>query len=246
MEKTQGASAIGSEEYAGFWVRFIAACIDLLFYAPIGQFWFLYALMIWQVIALVCSRFKPALVIVAIALFCLSPLVSAPFFSTAMKMGVFFACGAVIGPRFEKWSAKISTPQTFTVCCCGFFLAIYAIWSVAPVYSWRAIPAAVFGIGLTSILCYWANRSPLSRPLRICGERSMHIYVMHIMAAAGVRISMIKAGIGNPTVLLLFGTAAGVLLPLGASQVWVKAKRASKGRLAWLSTTIRAHHVDWR
>jgi uncharacterized RDD family membrane protein YckC len=35
MEKMQEVPAGGNAEYAGFWVRFIAACIDLLVYAPV-------------------------------------------------------------------------------------------------------------------------------------------------------------------------------------------------------------------
>jgi hypothetical protein len=50
-------------------------------------------------------------------------------------------------------------------------------------------------MALTMIVCYRANRTLAKAPLVLCGQRSMHIYVMHIMAAAGIRIVLTKAGV---------------------------------------------------
>lgn len=195
-----------------------------LFYAPLGQFWFLYALMIWQLVALACNRHRPALAVIAIAALALGTALPDSFLATTLKMGVFFAAGAAIGPTLEARIAPLANGKAFVLCCIAFGIAIVAIWGRAPIYSWQALPAAIFGMTLLLIVCYRANRSRAKAALAFCGQRSMPIYVMHIMAAAGLRIVLTKAGVHNAYVLLLTGTAAGILLPLGASQALDKAK----------------------
>jgi fucose 4-O-acetylase-like acetyltransferase len=197
-----------------------------LFYRPIGQFWFLYALMIWQLIALGCSRFRPALVMVAVASFLVGLIVPESFFSTSMKMGIFFAAGTILGPGLETRIEPLARPGFFACCTLAFFLATYTVMGPAPFYSWQAIPAAILGITLTLIACYWLNRSRAMAPLAICGQRSMHIYVLHIMAVSGMRIVLLKMGIVNPYLMLPVCTIAGVLLPLGVSPILTRATNA--------------------
>lgn len=147
----------------------------MLFYAPLGQFWFLYALMIWQLVAFACGRRGPALMVIAIAALAFSTMLPDPFLATSMKMGIFFAAGTAIGPGLERNIASIANWKSFVVCCAGFGLAVHAIWNVAPVYSWQALPAAIFGMALTMIVCYRANQTLAKAPLVLCGQRSMHI-----------------------------------------------------------------------
>jgi fucose 4-O-acetylase-like acetyltransferase len=194
-----------------------------LFYKPIGQFWFLYALMIWQLIALFCNRFRPALSVIAIAAFAAGSLMPESFFSTTLKMGVFLAAGAILGPELEARIAHLVRPGIFISCCVTFFLATYAAWGVAPFYSWQTLPAAALGIMATLIGCCWLNRSSAGAPFAFCGHRSMHIYVMHIMAVSGLRIVLLKAGVDDPYFMMFVCTAAGILLPLGVSQLFVRA-----------------------
>ena len=201
----------------------------MLFYRPIGQFWFLYALMIWQLIALGCSRFRPALAVVAVASFLLGLAVPDVFFATAMKMGFFFAAGTILGPELEARIERFAHPGFVASCALAFFLTTYAVWGVAPFYSWQAVPAAIFGIMLTLIACHWLNRSRPMTALVICGQRSMHIYVLHIMAASGMRIAMLKAGIGSPYLMLPVCTLGGVLLPLAVSPILTRATNAIRG-----------------
>lgn len=204
-----------------------------LFYAPLGQFWFLYALMIWQLLALACNRHGLALAAIAIAALAAGTMLPDSFAATTLKMGVFFAAGAAIGPALEARIAPLANGRMLIVCCIAFGVSILAIWGIAPIYSWQALPAAIFGMTVLAIVCYRANRTRARAALAFCGQRSMHIYVMHIMAAAGMRIVFMKAGIHNPYALLSTGTAAGILLPLGASQVFGHAKE-------WLRNTLPA------
>ncbi|MFT4505349.1 acyltransferase family protein [Caballeronia sp. 15711] len=106
-----------------------------LFYALLGQFWFLYALMIWQLIAFACGRRGPALMVVAIAALAFSTALPESILTTSMNMSIFFAAGTAIGPGRERYIASIATWKSFVVCCAGFGLAVHAIWNAAPVYS---------------------------------------------------------------------------------------------------------------
>jgi hypothetical protein len=185
--------------------------------------------MIWQLVAFACGRRGPALMVIAALALAFSTAVPDSIFSTTMKMGVFFAAGAAIGPRLDRHIASFAHWKSFVVCCGAFGLAVHAIWNVAPIYSWQALPAAIFGMGIIMIVCYWANRTPAKAPLALCGQRSMDIYVMHIMAAAGIRIVLTKAGVENAYALLLIGTAVGVVLPLGVSQALQRTSGVSRG-----------------
>jgi len=212
----------------------------MLFYAPLGQFWFLYALMIWQLVAFACGRRGPALTVIALLALAFSTALPDSILATAMKMGVFFAAGAAIGPGLERHIASFAHWKSFAICCGAFGLAVHAIWNVAPVYSWQALPAAIFGMGMIMIVCYRASRTPAKAPLALCGQRSMHIYVMHIMAAAGIRILLTKAGVGNAYALLVIGTAVGVVLPLGVSDALQRISSLIRGGLHAARTGLQS------
>jgi fucose 4-O-acetylase-like acetyltransferase len=212
----------------------------MLFYAPLGQFWFLYALMIWQLVAFACGRRGPALMVIALLALAFSTALPDSILATAMKMGVFFAAGAAIGPGLERHIASFAHWKSFAICCGAFGLAVHAIWNVAPVYSWQALPAAIFGMGMIMIVCYRASRTPAKAPLALCGQRSMHIYVMHIMAAAGIRILLTKAGVGNAYALLVIGTAVGVVLPLGVSDALQRISSLIRGGLHAARTGLQS------
>ena len=212
----------------------------MLFYAPLGQFWFLYALMIWQLVAFACGRRGPALTVIALLALAFSTALPDSILATAMKMGVFFAAGAAIGPGLERHIASFAHWKSFAICCGAFGLAVHAIWNVAPVYSWQALPAAIFGMGMIMIVCYRASRTPAKAPLALCGQRSMHIYVMHIMAAAGIRILLTKAGVGNAYALLVIGTAVGVVLPLGVSDALQRTSSLIRGGLHAARTGLQS------
>ena len=52
-------------------------------------------------------------------------------------------------------------------------------------------------------------------PLATIGLRSLSIFVMHSLAAAGLRVVMVRAHVPpDPTVYLLTGTVCGVLGPM--------------------------------
>jgi fucose 4-O-acetylase-like acetyltransferase len=210
-----------------------------LFYAPIGQFWFLYALLVWQLISLACDRIRPALPVIAIVAFVLGCARGDGFLSLVLQMGIFFAAGAFIGPRLEGYIARIAKPGYFALICATFAVSIFAVWGHAPFYSLQALPAAVSGISAVLIACYWLDRSIARLPLAVCGQHSMHIYVMHILAASGIRIALEKVGVTNVYIYLVVGTIFGMLLPLSISPLIEKVSRVIKGSLTARSVATR-------
>ncbi|MFT4505348.1 OpgC domain-containing protein [Caballeronia sp. 15711] len=95
-------------------------------------------------------------------------------------------------------------------------------------------------MALTMIVCYRANQTLAKAPLVLCGQRSMHMYVMHILAAAGIRIVLTRAGVENGYVLLLIVTVFGIVLPLGVSQALEIAGRVVCGTLPAPRTGVRS------
>lgn len=71
-------------------------------------------------------------------------------------------------------------------------------------------------IALASVLCASLLMSQISlfRWLAFLGERSMEIFLAHIIAASGTRIALHIIGVDNLAVQIFLGTLAGIALPL--------------------------------
>jgi len=75
------------------------------------------------------------------------------------------------------------------------------------------------------------SRTALVRPLGLFGERSLEIFLGHILAIAGARAALDALGVEDLAVQIPVGTATGLLLPLA---LWWLGRRLS---FPWLFTS---------
>ncbi|MGE5159343.1 MAG: acyltransferase family protein [Gemmatimonas sp.] len=185
-----------------------------IWYRPIAQFWFLYALMICHVIAVLIPSRKMmiGLALFALALFLLLPV--RPDLALTLHHFVFYVAGlygarAVTAWQPDRWSVLALIGLAF-----GAAVALGGGLSGMDANGLASLPACVFGIAGTVVLCKLLDQTH-HRWLAVTGVASMTIYVLHILAGSGVRIVMLKLQVPpQPWLYLVVGTAAGVVLPL--------------------------------
>lgn len=183
---------------------------------PIEQYWFLYALLVCQLVCLVAYPSKGRLYLLTIAgLIALKLLGGAWIGLRAFLYLPFVVAGVVLagslgrlstGPRWK--SAALAA---------GGFLAITAtLWGSSV---WGETYATFLTNGLAGSLgCLGSAmvlaRSKVSKFLASLGQASLAIYVLHTLFSAGVRIALKLIGVAPASPLSLVGCLLlGLLLP---------------------------------
>jgi fucose 4-O-acetylase-like acetyltransferase len=199
-----------------------AADLAAIWYRPIGQFWFLYALMLCHIVACIVNR-EAVMVGLAIAGFVIfSWLHDPPDLALTLHHFAFYVVGryaprAVISaavPRLSGWLAWLGLLVAFALA-----IAIDGSQFGLHANGVTALPASIFGIAAVILLSKLLDPR-WHRWLAAVGTTSMTIYILHILAGSGTRIVMLKLHVPpSPWLYLLIGTAAGVLLPMLAHVV---------------------------
>jgi fucose 4-O-acetylase-like acetyltransferase len=202
--------------------------------APIDQFWFLYALfLIFVVATAVQTAFRgrtAALVALSSALFFTD-------FPPGLWQGVgyvsyylvFFALGALSAPEWSRraqWTAPATAlaSTVFLTALIVLFATVAAQGSLPFLGARRilALSCALAGCGLVLCVAHLV-RGLGGSVLERLGQRSMEIYLLHIIAASGARIVASRfLGMQAPVIHLALGMAAGILVPLIVSR-WIRA-----------------------
>lgn len=199
-----------------------AGDLAAIWYRPIGQFWFLYALMICHVTACLVTR-QAVMVGLAISTFIIfSWLQDPPDLALTLHHLAFYVIGryapdAVIRSPIQPRAGWL----TWIALMLAFALSIAVDGSLFGLHpnGVTALPASLFGIAAV-ILVSKLLASRWHHWLAAIGTTSMTIYILHILAGSGARIVMLKLHVPpSPWVYLLAGTAAGVLLPMLAHLV---------------------------
>lgn len=188
-----------------------------IYISPIGHFWFLYSLMICHLIAAAVSGRQAFLIGVAIIALVASQYSTGLIAQTGYHFA-FYAAGVVLHRGMSllptDWRRAVPAGIAALAACVALDLI------VAPYINWRyshpaVIPAAA--LGLTGVLLI--SRIPaawtISQVAAYAGRLSLSIYVMHVMACAGARIFLLKAGVPHiPAVYIIVGTLSGIMLPM--------------------------------
>ncbi|WP_439814839.1 acyltransferase family protein [Zavarzinia sp. CC-PAN008] len=186
-------------------------------WAPIGQFWFLYALAVCHLMGVLLRRQAVllwAVVVIGYPVWTLFP-VDHIVGQTAEGLS-FYALGMLIGPRILNWSPR---PREGWLLF-GGILALFVAYAVPTGMAYGltmsrmiVLPMALLGLAWFVLLSKLIQ-GPLAHGLAWFGERSMTIYVLHILATSGLRILMTAGGIAlEPVPYVIATTAAGLLLP---------------------------------
>jgi fucose 4-O-acetylase-like acetyltransferase len=192
---------------------------------PISIFWFLYALLCLQLVAILFRKHPYLLLVVALGA-SLVVTVGASFFQSnvAGKIGAhapFFALGfALAATGNEPLPDTIKTKWFGAAALAGWIAAcaiVYAYGIQNPT-SFALVPISVLGIaalGSLSLFLTQSGASIIGRHLARMGDASLPIYLLHAFVLAVIPRALKVLGIQSPMLELSAGLAIGVYLSWG-------------------------------
>ena len=210
----------------------------LSFWIPEGQMWFLP----WLVsVTLVVSVWQPwsshrraaSLGIFAFALaivfWGVDPL---PVFTRGWALLLPFAAGAMLGLQgHRRLFTSGSAPLVAVAGIVGMIVIALATTAIPPTVdtfnrNWTDVGlgmvACLLGSAGLLALAGWLSGLREWRILALLGQRSLEIFLAHIVAASGTRILLMQAGLDAPLAHLLLGTVAGLLASIA---LWALVRR---------------------
>lgn len=209
--------------------------------SPIGQFWFLYALMICHIVVALVPNKWVVIAIAAIGFLSYWIMPVRPTLALTLHHFPFYLLGVYASRMVGAWRPHV---MALPVVCLAFAVAVYlgGQWSGMDANGPASLPACILGIAGVVIGCKLLDRS--HRWLAAVGLMSMTIYILHILAGSGIRVLMLKMHVPpDPWLYLVAGTAAGVVLPMIAHVVLQRFKLLTAFGLAPLHDRRRAPQV---
>jgi fucose 4-O-acetylase-like acetyltransferase len=197
-----------------------------LWQTPVFQYWFLYALALCQLVALLSRadwRITGVLCGVSAAGFATGGF---GMLTIAISFYVYFGAGMLFAPylpALQQRSGAVCVAAVFSMIAFVLTYLDAAMWPDRMLVVARALLGIIATVSI-SMLC-----APWSRWLALLGTASMAIFVLHTIFSAGLRISLHAVGYSNNLVAMVLGTLIGIAGPLA---VWAVARRY--GLLQWL------------
>ncbi len=212
-----------------------------LLYAPPAVMWFLYVLFFCFVLARTLVRTKPGTrLAIGIGLTLAGYFLDFWMLSHVRFIGMFLI-GTLVSPNQALALARDRRAQGLA-CLCLAGPALLA-WQVAdllpdgyPGLALGYLPAAFGGIVLILAIAQRLERWGAGA-LRVIGQRTMPIFVLHIVIVAGTRILLTRLGIGSPALVVGTAVVAGVALPMAAASMMERARLAVY--LGWPRPEVR-------
>jgi fucose 4-O-acetylase-like acetyltransferase len=200
---------------AGQYANRPGALADLLLIGihPIGQFWFLYVLAVFQLLLLLPRPSLLLLVPVGILVFLYfdqgSLLIRAGWYL------VFFAAGVFIGRRGME-TALPTRARALAWLLGGSILFALLFVTTASLTGAMAL-LAHFALATTGIAAALGLARLLDGRISLLpalGAASLAIFVLHVICGAAMRAGLERLGLHQPATAIALVTAAGLLIPL--------------------------------
>jgi fucose 4-O-acetylase-like acetyltransferase len=190
-----------------------------ILYNPVLVYWFMYAIFLTMLVYALFDRLKIDMrwfIALTALLYILVHVVDTDGWfmweRRLMRFAIFFAIGAAYSQQIRDLIAKASVRQLSLAGSAAFVVWLTFI-GVGP----SALPSLLQGIvsvlGVVALLslCELLARNNALVVIRELGKRSLQIYVVHVIAAAGFRVVLQRfLGIDLVPLHLIGGVAAGV------------------------------------
>ena len=193
--------------------------VSALLFSPIMEFWYLYVLFLIYILFAVVIRLtanKAVFLGITLVIF----LIGLPFADQASWVvskltfsPLIFALGVYSGEWVRTKLPKLNVSALILGTVIGYGLVTIGV-------AMGAFPLALALLGIAATLCLSIilDRYPIplvTSTLQLWGEKSLQIYVAHVIAAAGVRIILSRyLGFTDGLLQLLLGVIAGMYAPI--------------------------------
>jgi fucose 4-O-acetylase-like acetyltransferase len=222
-------------------------------FASISQFWYLYVLCLMHIAALfIVPRLgaKSFFGVAVLARLLVAVVAPPVMVRLALLHGVFYAAGVFVGAggleRARAWIGRHGGAVPLILLLGAVAVAIATVGVVlqqgaalnslrsfeTSVLAWRLplVPAAIAGASAV-IVAAMLQRGTMAAVLAYLGQRSMAIFVLHVLFIAGTRILLGHIAHLPPLAVLALCAAAGLLLPLA---VYEASRRVTRSRFLGL------------
>lgn len=180
--------------------------IPQIIYAPVEQYWFLYALFLIISLFAILRRLhlSPGSIVCMAALTWILPVATSwPILNVALSDSLYFSTGALAAGFLIDEDGPLRSSASLLL---AFAISIIPFGSNYQPLS--AFAGICFAIAFVQLL-------PIGRgALIILGRHALEIYLAHSIASAAVRILLNHFGITSPPVHLTTGLVAGLTIPL--------------------------------
>ncbi|MGB3511491.1 MAG: acyltransferase [Microcoleaceae cyanobacterium] len=201
-------------------------------YAPVMQFWFLYALFLIVLIYAVARKLgisNIGFLIFSILLYATQMLelnLGWGILYQVRNYSIYLAIGVLVGScgNLSKLNQfKTSTLLLLTIC--GYLAVVLGVKLNLTEEKLLSPIVAILGISSTVVLAIILKRFDRAKFIEEWGKLSLQIYVVHTLASAGVRILLQQLfGFTEPLIHLLLGTAIGIYAPIALNMICKKIK----------------------
>lgn len=202
------------------------------FWKPEGQLWFMPWLVIVTLVAVVAKPWQPGTlartVVVASILISLATWAfEGPVVGT---QGISLLSAFIIGARirFDRIKSVLSKATakglllTFTAASTGYAALLVLTPALPPTVNAPWAPLGVLlgavasSVALVAVitLSTLLSRSNSFEWLKFVGQRSLEIFLAHVIFASGTRIALSMIGVDSQAIHLVAGVAAGTVLPM--------------------------------
>ncbi|MEO6354553.1 MAG: acyltransferase [Burkholderiaceae bacterium] len=187
-----------------------------ILWKPLGQFWFLYALLLCHIFVFLTTANRLRVTLFALAAYLVGINFELGILSQSLQFFLFYAAGLLAARHLKVVVERFANPAGIATTFMAAGIAIYAASALGGYADPWALPAAFLGMFLVLQVAALLARSNRMRIIELLGLASMPIYLMHILAASGARIVLSKLGVTDISLHLGIGLALGVLFPLAA------------------------------
>ncbi|ONG59002.1 hypothetical protein BKE38_00760 [Pseudoroseomonas deserti] len=201
-----------------------------LLWQPRAQFWFLYALALVMLLALLLYRDAAARRSLAPPLLGLALYLAAPWLPDNLYLDylagyfVFFAFGVWAEQALPRLAAR-AWPLTLWGLAVAALLQVYVqlllqAGDAGPGPARLSLAATAILATLALSMLLGRRRHPWAEAV---GRASMPIFLMHILAASGLRVVLQRGlGLDDPALHGVLGIAAGLAAPMLAASLWAR------------------------
>jgi fucose 4-O-acetylase-like acetyltransferase len=196
-----------------------------LWRTPVYQYWFLYALLICQLVML-ATRADWRITVLLCGLSAIFGGVSGlGMITIAFGFYVYFGLGILLASKAADFHFPPAALAGAALALVAAFGATYVIGDDLPL---RLVIVARALLGSAAVVALAMLLAPHTRWLTVLGTASMAIYVLHTIFSAGLRMALHAIGYSNNVVALVLGTMIGLGAPV---LVWWFARHY--GALPW-------------
>lgn len=198
-----------------------------ILWAPIKQFWFFYFLFIFHAIAAFTATRPRLFLLLTGATVGITFFVNWPnqWYHSYAYMFLFYQAGVIFDAQILAGVGRLKAISV-PVLAALYLIAVHygGRASAGDVVSAYSLPGAFLGIALTlafsNVLC--EGSQTLTKVFAAIGVASTAIYILHVLAAAGVRVLLKAVHVYNFSLQLVVGVLCGVVLPMIAYWVAVR------------------------